>query len=71
MEDPQEWRDYDPSDLSTHPEEATDIQIEYANGRRYPATYTRQHGGGHTINGPIPSPETMALKWRWRYNPRL
>jgi hypothetical protein len=68
MDDQNQWHDYDPSDLSTHPEEGTNIQIEFADGWQYPAIYSRAEGG-YSTTGQVPPPERTVLKWRWRYQP--
>jgi hypothetical protein len=67
MDDRNGWREYNPLYLSTHPEEGTKIEIEYADGRRYSALYSRA-AGMYCITGDVPPPERTALTWRWRYS---
>jgi hypothetical protein len=67
MDDEDEWREYNSLDLDTHPEEATEIEMKFADGRRYNALYSRA-AGMYFITGEVPPPERTALSWRWRYS---
>jgi hypothetical protein len=67
MADQGEWQDFNPLYLSTHPEEGTAIEMEFADGRRYRAHYSRA-AGMYCISGDVPPPERTALTWRWRYS---
>ena len=60
-----EWHDYDPHDLSTHPEENKRVQMKYANGRQFTGRYSRA-AGMHAHVGIVPE-DTINLAKKWRY----
>lgn len=60
-----EWTDYDPVDITTHPEDNTAIEMLYADGRTFSGYYSRDLGW---MSHPGVVPETTyPLKKRWRY----
>ena len=65
MDDSGEWVDYDPADISTHPEEGSEVKLLFANGRHTTAIYSRAAGGFSNVET-LP-PETLTLQKRWRY----
>jgi hypothetical protein len=65
-----EWIEYDPQDLTTHPKELGYVEAEFENGRRVKGTYSRAAGmfsftAPISISNPIRDEKVK----RWRYTP--
>ena len=61
-----DWRDYDPNDETTHPENGKEIQLKFSNGRTVRTFYNSGFVGGDGYANLI-SEDELNSKMRWRY----
>jgi hypothetical protein len=61
-----DWVEYDPHDLKTHPKEGALVEAQYESGRHGEATYSHECGGFSTTFRFGETPDETTVK-RWRY----
>jgi hypothetical protein len=61
-----DWVEYDPHDLNTHPEEGALVEAQYESGRHGEATYSHECGGFSKTFRFGETPDETTVK-RWRY----
>jgi hypothetical protein len=61
-----DWVEYDPKDLKTHPKEGALVEAQYESGRHGEATYSDECGGFSKTFRFGETPDETTVK-RWRY----